>query len=219
MKCQKVEETFGPQLEYEPIEVEHILAEPETDKFSVDDILCFGKEDTRKSSVLEEIFHGFDYGFTGKCADLVRLKKWLGFGSKTTWLSSMQAAWLGIWLPRSGISAVHGGQKNEADRVCDLARRHSRRCVCEAKQIAAKKASPAWLCAWRKKKAMRLGICVSVRHRWPERGSVQCGRLVSCGQQLNARRKKELVRTALRAVEEGTNRFRTSSDLSSPPLI
>ncbi|XP_021893361.1 uncharacterized protein LOC110811246 isoform X2 [Carica papaya] len=70
MKCQKVEETFGPQLEYEPIEVEHILAEPETDKFSVDDILCFGKEDTRKSSVLEEIFHGFDYGFTGKCGGL-----------------------------------------------------------------------------------------------------------------------------------------------------
>ncbi|CAK7343108.1 unnamed protein product [Dovyalis caffra] len=63
MKCQrvKVDDSSPPALEDEAIEVQHLLAEPKTDHFSVDGVLCLGKENSSKCSEID----GFSYGFDG----------------------------------------------------------------------------------------------------------------------------------------------------------
>lgn len=57
-----VDDSFTPSLEDEAIEVQHLLAEPETDHVLVDGVSCFGNENSSKRSEKDAFSYGFDEG-------------------------------------------------------------------------------------------------------------------------------------------------------------
>ncbi|GMI65812.1 TRF-like 8 [Hibiscus trionum] len=63
VKCQRVDEYVVPGLEDEATEIEHFLAEPKTGHVSVDEILCFEKENLERHLKMEDYLCAFDYGW------------------------------------------------------------------------------------------------------------------------------------------------------------
>ncbi|KAJ6871066.1 hypothetical protein NC652_036666 [Populus alba x Populus x berolinensis] len=62
VECQRVmvDDSFTPSLEDEAIEVQHLLAEPETDHVLVDGVSCFGNDNSSKRSEKDAFSYGFD---------------------------------------------------------------------------------------------------------------------------------------------------------------
>lgn len=58
-----VDDSFTPSLEDEAIEVQHLLAEPETDHVLVDGVSCFGIENSSKRSEKDAFSYGFDWEY------------------------------------------------------------------------------------------------------------------------------------------------------------
>ncbi|KAJ6864957.1 hypothetical protein NC651_035503 [Populus alba x Populus x berolinensis] len=66
-----VDDSFTPSLEDEAIEVQHLLAEPETDHVLVDGVSCFGNENSSKRSEKDAFSYGFDEGMRRNIVDEV----------------------------------------------------------------------------------------------------------------------------------------------------
>lgn len=59
----QVDESFVPALKDEAAEVEHLLAEPKSERVSVDGLFCFNKENSGKCLGLDDFSCGFEYNF------------------------------------------------------------------------------------------------------------------------------------------------------------